>query len=135
MSTRKGNPNSTPSPSLYSEAFKRQVVQEFESGLYSKASLKRKYGISGNSCLPRWLKKYGKLSHPNYLSKGRPMNDKDKQYIKDLEARLRKREKELEVELRKKDAELLAYKQFIAIAERELNIKITKKSGTKPSKK
>ena len=63
------------------------------------------------------------------------MNDKGKQYIKDLEARLRKREKELEVELRKKDAELLAYKQFIAIAERELNIKITKKSGTKPSKK
>ena len=63
------------------------------------------------------------------------MNDKDKQYIKEMEAQLRKREKELEAELRKKEAELSAYKQFIVIAERELNIKITKKSGTKPSKK
>lgn len=135
MSTSKGNQNHTPSPSLYSEAFKRQVVQEFESGLYTKASLKRKYGISGNSCIDRWLKKYGKLSYSNYLSKGRPMKDKDKQYIKELEAKLRKREKELEAELRKKDAELLAYKQFISIAERELNIRITKKSGAKPSKK
>ena len=63
------------------------------------------------------------------------MKDKDKQYIKELEAKLRKREEELEAELRKKNAELSAYKQFISIADRELNISITKKSGTKPSKK
>lgn len=122
-------------PSNYSEAFKRMVIAEYESGLSTKATLKRKYGISGNSCIPRWLKKYGKLEHPTYLTKGRPMKDKDKQYIKELEAKLRLKEKQLEKELKQKDAELKAYKQFISIAERELNIKIVKKSGTKQSKK
>jgi len=111
------------------------VIVEYESGLSTKSMLKRKYGIAGNSCIPRWLKKYGKLEHPNYSSKGRPMKDKDKQYIKDLEAKLRVNEKSLEKQLREKDAELQAYRQFIEIAERELNIKIVKKSGTKQSKK
>jgi transposase-like protein len=122
-------------PSNYSEAFKRSVISEYESGLSSKATLKRKYGIAGNSCIPGWLKKYGKLEHPTYSSKGRPMKDKDKQYIKELEAKLRVNEKLLEKKIRQKDAELKAYKQFIGIAERELNIKIVKKSGTKQSKK
>lgn len=63
------------------------------------------------------------------------MKDKDKQYIKELEAKLKLREQELASALEKKEAELAAYKQFIAIAERELNISITKKSGTKQSKK
>jgi transposase len=118
-------------PTNYSEAFKRQIVSEFESGLSTKAGLKRKYGIAGNSCISRWLEKYGKLEYPKYPTRGRPMKDKDKQYIKDLEANLRKKEKLLEKQLRQKDAELKAYKKFIEIAERELNIKIVKKSGTK----
>ena len=122
-------------PSNYSEAFKRVVITEYESGLSTKATLKRKYGIAGNSCIPRWLKKYGKLEHPTYSSKGRPMKDKDKQYIKELEARFGLNEQLLEKKLREKEAELKAYKQFIEIAERELNIKIVKKSGTKQSKK
>ena len=111
------------------------VITEYESGLSSKATLKRKYGIAGNSCIPRWLEKYGKFEYRNYSSIGRPMKDKDKQYIKDLEADVRKKEKSLEKQLLQKEAELQAYKQFIAIAERELNIKIVKKSGTKQSKK
>lgn len=122
-------------PSNYSEAFKRMVISEYESGLSTKATLKRKYGIAGNSCIPRWLKKYGKLDHQTYLTQGRPMKDKDKQYIKDLEAKLRVNEKVLKQKLKEKEDELNAYKQFIDIAERELNIKIVKKSGTKQSKR
>ena len=95
-------------PSNYSEAFKRIVITEYESGLSSKATLKRKYGIAGNSCIPRWLKKYGKLEHPNYSSKGRPMKDKDKQYVKEFEAQLRVNEKVFEKKLKLKDAELKA---------------------------
>ena len=133
MSTDQINVKHSSLPQSYSEAFKREVVTQYESGLYTKATLKRKYGIAGNSCIPRWLKKYGKLSHPTYLSHGRPMKDKEKQYIKELEAKLRQKERLLERELAKKEAELAAYKQFIEIAERELNIKIIKKSGTKQS--
>lgn len=135
MSTEQEKKKKPRPPQFYSEAFKRQVVAEYESGLYTKASLRRKYGIAGHSCLTRWLKKYGKLEHPTYLSQGRPMKDKDRHYIKELEAKLRQKEKQLEKELSRKDAELSAYKQFIEIAERELDIKIIKKSGTKRSKK
>ncbi|NQY66760.1 MAG: transposase [Flavobacteriales bacterium] len=78
MSSEKELNKRVKSPSSYSEAFKRVVVSEYESGLLGKAGLKRKYGISGNSCISRWLIKYGKLKHPIYLSKGRPMKDSDK---------------------------------------------------------
>jgi transposase len=86
--------------------------------------LKRKYGIPGHSTIGRWLRKYSSLSYGTYLSKGRPMKNKDHQRIKELEAALEK-----------KEAELDAFKKFINIAERELKIKIVKKSGTKQSKK
>ncbi len=135
MLTGKEKEGNVSVPKVYSKAFKQQVVREYESGLYTKATLKRKYGIAGNSCIPRWLKKYGKLNHPRYLSKGRPMKDQDKQYIKELEAKLRKNERLLTRRLEKKEAELMAYKQFISIAERELDIKIIKKYDTRQSKK
>ena len=109
---------------FYSEAFKRQVVSEFERGLFSKAELCRRYNIRGNSCIPRWLKKYGKFTYQDKPTIGRPMKDPQQQKIKELEAQLAKKEEELKV-----------FKQFIAIAEREFKIEIVKKSGSKQSKK
>ena len=44
---------------FYSEAFKRQVVQEYERGT-SAAELRRKYDIRGNSTLQRWIQRYGR---------------------------------------------------------------------------
>jgi len=67
MSTPRGKRSQRMPAQLYSEAFKRQVVSEFESGLSTKAQLKRKYGIAGNGCISRWLKKkYGKLNYQSY---------------------------------------------------------------------
>lgn len=135
MTKQKGNQKRPKSPQNYSEGFKRIVVSEYESGLSSKATLKRKYGILGNSCIPRWLKKYGKFEHPIYLSKGRPLKDMQKRNNKELEHSIRSREKELEKQLAIKEAELEAYKRLIEIAEQELNIKIVKKSGARQSGK
>lgn len=135
MSTNQRSRNKKSSPLKYGEAFKRMVVAEFESGVLTKANLKRKYGIPGHSTLDRWLIKYGRYKYLSSSSIGRPLKDKDQQRIKELEAELRKREKELERQLKQKDAELAAYKRFIEIAESELNIKIVKKSGAKRSKK
>lgn len=109
-------------PRIYSENFKRLVVEEYERGFLNKGQLQRKYDIRGNSCISRWLKKYGNFTYVAHLTKGRPMKNPDKQRIKELEETLR--QSQLDVELMKK---------FINIAERELNIKIVKKSGTKPS--
>ena len=45
----------------YSEAFKMQLVQEFESGkLHSIEHARRVYGIGGGCTVQRWLKKYGR---------------------------------------------------------------------------
>ncbi len=111
-------------PKIYSEVFKKQVVKEFEQGLFTKAELRRRYNISGNSCIPRWLKKYGKFTYQDKLTIGRPMKDPQSQRIKELEA-----------QLAKKEQELLVFKKFIEIAERELKVEIVKKSGSKQSKK
>ena len=124
MSTeKKAHSNQVP-PQVYSEAFKRQVVSEFERGLFTKAMLQRRYSIRGNSCIPRWLKKYGKFTYEDKPTQGRPMKDPQSQRIKELEALLAKKENEL-----------MVFRKFIEIAERELKIEIVKKSGSKQSKK
>ncbi len=43
----------------YSEAFKRQVVKEYEEGV-SASHLRKKHGIGGNMTIARWVQKYGK---------------------------------------------------------------------------
>ena len=43
----------------YSEAFKKQVVREYEAGVSAKR-LREKYGISGRNTITTWLKKYGR---------------------------------------------------------------------------
>ena len=99
-------------------------MSEFERGLFTKAELRRRYTILGNSCISRWLKKYGKFTYQDNLTIGRPMKDLQQQRIKELEAQLVKKEEELRI-----------FKRFIEIAERELKIDIVKKSGSKQSKK
>lgn len=41
----------------YSEAFKRQVVQEYEAGS-SLNHLRRKYGIGGSMTIQKWVRRY-----------------------------------------------------------------------------
>ena len=41
----------------YSEAFKRQVVSEYEAGLSANA-LRGKYGITGCGTIERWVRQY-----------------------------------------------------------------------------
>jgi transposase len=45
----------------YSEAFKRQVVEEIESGkLSSIEQARRRYGIDGKGTISKWLRRLGK---------------------------------------------------------------------------
>lgn len=44
-------------PKRYSEAFKRQVVQEYEAGS-SFEHLRRKYGIGGKTTIQKWVRHY-----------------------------------------------------------------------------
>jgi len=48
----------------YSEAFKRKVVREFESGKFDSINATSKaYGINGRDTLMRWVRKYGNERH------------------------------------------------------------------------
>lgn len=45
----------------YSEAFKRQVVEELETGVVSSVQeAQRRYGIRGGATIAGWIRRYGK---------------------------------------------------------------------------
>ena len=44
----------------YTEAFKLQIVTEYESGGVSLTALQLKYNIGGNETIRKWVKRYGK---------------------------------------------------------------------------
>lgn len=100
----------------YTEAFKKLVVREFESGLLNKDQLQKKYGVGGNSRILIWCRKYGKFAYNTPTQNGRPMKDPQKQRIKELEKKLKAAELKLKV-----------YDKLVEITNRELDQDIVKK--------
>jgi len=100
----------------FSEAFKRQVVREYEAGLLNKDQLKAKYGLGGHSTVLKWCRKYGKFAYNTPAQNGRPMKDPQKERIKELEKKLKAAELKLKV-----------YDKLIEVTNRELDIDIIKK--------
>ena len=111
----------------YEEEFKRQVVGEVMRGELSQASAKRKYGILGNSTIKKWIIKFENIPKPVKLW---PMAKSPKFSPEEYEKRIRELERALEDERMRR----VGYEQMIKIAERELKIRIEKKSDTKRSK-
>jgi len=78
----------------YSEAFRRQVVAEYESGT-GITSLQKKYGIHGGTTIQTWIKKYAKagfrheLVHIQTAEEVNRVKELEKQ-VKDLEQALGK---------------------------------------------
>jgi transposase-like protein len=106
----------------YSEAFKKQVVREYESGVLNKDQLKRKYGIPGKSSVLQWCRKYGTFDYSKRLVMGRSSKDLQKKRIKELEKKLQQAELKLK-----------AYEKVIEITNRELDRDVLKKIGAKLS--
>lgn len=50
----------------YSQAFKQQVVREYEAGA-SSYGLMQKYGIGGQHTVERWVKQYGRRGYRSEL--------------------------------------------------------------------
>ena len=105
----------------YSEAFKKEVVRDYEQGLLSKDEIQIKYGLGGNSTVLLWCRKYVKFDYQKGKSKGRPMKY-PQQRIKELEAKLK--ESELKVKV---------YEKLIEVTNRELDTDIIKKIEAKLS--
>ena len=79
---------------IYSDAFKRSIVEKVESGRYASMSeAQRKNGIRGHGTLVRWIKKYGREDILPKRIRVETMNE-----IDELKA-LRKQNKELKAAL------------------------------------
>jgi transposase len=110
-------------PRKFSEAFKKQVVKEFERGYLNKDQLQIKYGLKGHSAVLNWCRKYGRFVYAKNDSIGRPMKDPQKQRIKELEEKLRKAEEKIKI-----------YDKLIEVTNRELQEDVIKKIEAKLQK-
>lgn len=91
----------------YSEAFKKQVVSEYEQGT-AVTQLQKKYGITGGQTVQSWIKKYSKegMRHETiYIQKA---DEVDR--VKELEAQV----KELQQSLGKVTLEKLKLEAILA---------------------
>jgi transposase len=121
---------------VYSEAFRRKVIEEYLSTDVSKMFLLRKYNIKMKCGIQRWMKLYG------YEDPKRPVFIKFKAVMchalirkmntgkaskKQLEEKIRELERQLEDEKLRSEA----YERIIEKAEKELKVPIRKKSNTR----
>jgi transposase len=75
----------------YSEAFKRQVVQEVERGKYrSLNSVAHAYGIGGTSTIAGWMRKYGREDLLPRNVRVETLNERDE--LKEARKRIRELE-------------------------------------------
>ena len=116
---------------VYSEAFKRKVVIEIENGILSKDGAKYRYGISGNSLVLDWCRKYGRLGHS--LTQTRMVMPK--KISEDERSQLERRVKDLERALREATMRVEVYEALLEVAKEKTGIDIKKNFGTKPFSK
>ncbi len=106
----------------YSEAFKKQVVREYEDGA-SAGSLREKYGIKGGSTVNSWVKKYGREgSRYKLMLIQKPEEQKR---VKELE----KRVQELEHALAQVMLEKLMLESLVEVIEAEEGTGLKKNIG------
>jgi transposase len=121
-------------PLQYSEAFKRQVIEEYLRTGAPKMVLMRKYGIQFKSGIITWMRSLGylppkvkgvKLAGTNYIALAKPTK---KQPASDTaEAEIARLKRQLEDEQLRSQM----YLRMIDIAEKEYHIPIRKKPDTK----
>lgn len=112
----------------YSQAFKREVVGQIESGAMSVAQARRRYGLGRGSTVYDWLRRYGKYNHEVAVMRIEKPGEVDR--IKELE----KRKQELETALADAHLEILKLRSTVKAAKDEYGIDLAKKnSGTNRS--
>ncbi len=106
----------------YSEAFKKQVVREYEEGA-AASGLRGKYGIKGRSTINTWVKKYGREgSRYKLMVIQKPA---EQQRVKELE----KRVQELEHALAQVMLEKLMLASLVEVIEAEEGPGVKKNIG------
>jgi transposase len=111
---------------VFSEEFKRDLVQQYERGQYSIYQLGRLYSIA-TPVLYRWVYKFSTFNEKG--SRIVEMKSSSQSKLKELETRIR----ELEQMVGQKQIKIEYLEKMIDLAKEELNIDIKKNSNTPPS--
>lgn len=99
----------------YSEAFKRQVVEEYEAeGGGNLQELRRKYDIRGAGTIQRWVRKYGRQHLLPKVVRVETMEERDEL------RRLRQEVRELKEALCRSRVELLVAESYVELACEEM---------------
>jgi transposase-like protein len=109
----------------YSEAFKLQVVSEYEGGQSARA-LRQKYGVTGNSTIERWVKKYGHVGLRHELVVIQRPEEREREKM------LEERVKELESAVAQLTLEKIVLETSLEEAENLLGVAV-KKNDERPS--
>lgn len=111
---------------IYEESFKRRVVAEVLNGQISKEEARRRYDIGGHCTVLKWIRKFEAQIFQISSMKADSQTSKEE---------LLKRIKELERQVEDEKLRSEALSLMIDIAEKQLDIEIRKKPGTKQSKR
>ncbi|MDN6316441.1 MAG: transposase [Lactococcus lactis] len=111
---------------IYSKEFKRQVVQDFESGQFSVLQLEKLHGIS-NVSIYNWIYKFSTFNEKG--SRIVEMKESSTQKLKELQIRV----KELEAIVGRKQISIDYLEKMIDIAKDEYDIDIKKNFDTPQS--
>lgn len=103
----------------YSEAFKRQVVGEYEDG-HSANDLRKKYGITGCGTIERWVRKYAHAGLRHELVVIQRADERAG------EKAMKKRMRELETAVAQLTLEKIVLESSLAEAEKLLGMDIKK---------
>lgn len=115
----------------FTEAFKRHVVVEVETGRITQSEAGQRYGILGHSTILKWCRKYGKIPLQRAMKVGLKRMDEKEIELLHLQNEIKALKQELE-DARFKNVVL---ETLVDVAERELQIPIRKKYGAKRSGK
>jgi transposase-like protein len=108
----------------YSQAFKQQVVREYEAGA-SVYSLLQKYGIGGHNTVKRWVEQYGREGYRSELVVIQRVEDQ-------LEVKaMKQRIAELEAALAESVLENRMLQSTLDVASRALEMDLKKNFGKK----
>lgn len=112
----------------YSIAFRQHVVKEYESGA-TVYELQKRYGITGNGTIQRWVEKYGQKGLR--LKVMRIQHIDEQKRVKELEAQVR----ELESALAQVTLDKIMYQAMVEVAEQEYGLDLKKKAVRRSSTK
>jgi len=112
----------------YSMAFKKQVVQEYETGT-SMESLRQKYGISGKQTVRNWINQYGRTGVRHRIM------DIDDADVRAENQALQERIANLEKLVAQLSLDKLMLESTLAVVQKELGDPVKKKRVTKSSRK